>query len=216
MAFPSTSVLDNFTGTNGADLPVYSGNWSTFIYADDLDLEIQGNAATGTGLSSDHHNYWNVGNFGPAAEAFVTISTKPATSGYAGVYVRMANETNYEDMDSYYIGMVTNSGTDGIEYYRVDSGIFTQLGATISQEFTNGDSLGLEINGSTLTGYYKSGAGAWTALATRTDSTYSAAGKIGIECTDTTVRLDAFGGGTVVAAAAQVPKRYQMQALLAQ
>jgi hypothetical protein len=51
--------------------------------------------------------------------------------------------------------------------------------------------------GSTITIYRKTG-GVWSSVKTCTDSTYSSAGKIGLETQGTTARLDNFGGGTVV------------------
>jgi RHS repeat-associated protein len=59
-----------------------------------------------------------------------------------------------------------------------------------------GDKLGFRAVGSTLTAYHYTG-GAWSSVASRTDSTY-ASGYIGLESYSTSWTLDDFGGGAAV------------------
>jgi hypothetical protein len=82
--------------------------------------------------------------------------------------------------------------------YRVDDNSNTLLGSSFSQAFTDGDSIGITHVGSTITIYFKSGAGSWTSLGTRTDGTYTGAGRIAIGGFDSTsLTFDDFGGGAL-------------------
>lgn len=197
MAFPSTSVLDNFTGTDGTDLPVYSANWQATPTGGSA-LEIQANAATGTSAGGNNTNSWAT-DYGPDCEVYVTINTKPADGNVILLLARGQQTTSLLTADGYALRFVQNAGTDTFVIQRITNGAATSLSSTFSQEVTNGDSIGLEIVGNTLTAYYKAGGGAWTSLGSTTDSTYTAAGKIGMLTSSTGVRLDAFGGGTYVA-----------------
>lgn len=194
MAFPTTGVLDSFTGTNGTDLPVYSSNWSS-APTGGVTLEIQDNAVTGTSAGSNNTNSWAT-TFGPDIEAYVTITTKPADGNIVLLLARGTQETSLLTADGYCLRFAPVAGTDTLTIQRIDNGGQTSISSAFSQEVSNGDSIGLEIVGSTLTAYYKPSGGNWTALGTATDSTYTTSGKIGLFTTSTTIRMDNFGGGT--------------------
>jgi hypothetical protein len=90
-----------------------------------------------------------------------------------------------------------NSGT--LRYFRLDDNVSTILGADETVTLGVGDSLGLEIVGSTLQAYKKTG-GTWSvACPSRTDSAYASAGNIGLGADGTATRLTDFGGGTIPA-----------------
>jgi hypothetical protein len=86
----------------------------------------------------------------------------------------------------------------------MDNDSLVGLGSAIvpPAPYALGDKLGLECIGSTIAAYVFQ-SGAWSQLGTRTDSTYSAAGKIGVRLSDagSNSRIDDFGGGTVVGGA---------------
>lgn len=197
MAFPTTSVLDSFTGTNGTDLPTYSANWVVMTNA--TNLEIQSNAATGTSGAGNNANTWTT-TFNADCEVYGTVTTKPSDNDVIILLARLVQAGDLATVDGYGLRWLALSGTDTLDIFSVTNGAITSIGAAVGQEITNGDSFGLEIVGTTLTCYYKSGAGAWTSLFSRTDSTYSAGGKIGLYCDGSVVRLDEFGGGNYVAA----------------
>jgi hypothetical protein len=188
VSFPTTPILDTFTGTDGTDLPAYSANWA------DIGLgawEIQGNAATGTagGINVQSWNH----TYGPDSEVYGTISTKPPDGGFMSMGLRQGSGNGYA------VEVDPLAGTDNVLLLRIDSGVSTGL-ATFSQELTAGDGLGASMVGSLLTAWHRSGAsGAWTAVGSTTDTTYTAAGTLSItNFADTTVRLDNFGGGSIV------------------
>ena len=64
-----------------------------------------------------------------------------------------------------------------------------------------GDSIGMSMVGSTITVYYKASGGSWTSLGTRTDSTYTAAGRLQLgqwlSSSGVASTIDNFGGGAI-------------------
>ena len=160
------------------------------------------NAATATVNAASNVDYWGASNFGPDSEAFFTLAVAADSDLEMGVFLRLVQEGSGATADGY-LCAVQELATDATGHYRLDNGATTLLGATIAQEFANGDALGEEIIGSTLQAYRRPSGGSWATLGTtRSDSAHAAAGKLGLLITSTTARLDAFGGGTVVAAGA--------------
>jgi len=204
-AFPTTSVLDAFTGVDGTDLPVYSANW-TNLDSGYNPMEIQSNAATATIDSTDNGAAW-VGNVGADTEVFVTFGTSSTVGGLIAILVRLNDVntgTNYQ-FDGYGLE-VLEGATDSVQHYTITNAVWTVIGSAISQEFADGDALGLEATGAnptSLQAYRKPSGGSWAALDTaRTNSDWDGVGRIGLYTSDTVARLDDFGGGTVVAGGA--------------
>ena len=78
MAFPESSILDNFN--RGDEGPPLSSDWTEMGHVSD-GLEVVSNEAEGeTGFSAACTEYWNPATFGPACEAYVTISDMGVTS----------------------------------------------------------------------------------------------------------------------------------------
>lgn len=201
MAFPTTGVLDNFNRTAST----LGANWSH--------IHLYGTGECGANGTQAYHNvaqyaaytmqHWSAATFGADCEVYMTIATKiTATDDTSSIVARCTNNTDISTMDGYQVSVLTQAGNDIVTIERIDNGTIVQLGASIAQEISNGDSIGLECIGSTIKAYYKASGGSWTELGSRTDATYGAAGYIGFYATSTTVtwRYDDFGGGTVVAA----------------
>lgn len=199
MAFPSTGVLDTFDRANSTTS--LGANWTADAYG-----EGQGSLGviSNTAYSSDattRSNFWNVADYGPDVEAHCTLST--ASSDYIGLGIRLQDTGGAGgDVDGYAVEFQTTS----IRVYRLDNTGFTQLGATItiSPALANGDGVGAEMSGTTITVYKRVG-GTWTSEGTRTDSTYSAAGKIALQIDLNTTRVDDYGGGTIVTSIFPLP-----------
>ena len=190
-AFPTTSVLDAFNRANEGPPP--SSNWTTGIDGGTGSFTVTSNEArlTNGTLSSA---YWNAANFGPDVEVYATIGS---SIGPSRLHFRIQQEGT-AGHDGY--ALLAYTPTNELYIYRIDNGTQTQLGAAISQTISSGDSFGVSMIGSTITIYYKVGAGAWTSLGTRSDGTYTSAGKIGMAAFDNAeIRIDNFGGGTVTA-----------------
>lgn len=190
MAFPTTPVLTTFAGADENPLSE-GGNWPANVDTDDADLQILSNQAAGTGAGINSM-YWTT-TYGPDCEVYVTVPTVGAGDVASLVYLRIAGQGTATP-DGYQARVIMDFGSPHVCLInRMDDGAFTQLGANVEDgTWSNGDQLGMSAIGSTLA-LYRNG----TALGTRTDATYSAAGKLGLGCTTTTPRFDSFGGGSI-------------------
>jgi hypothetical protein len=199
MAFPTTSILDDFNRANG----LIGSNWSndTFNYgATATAMTVNSNQATPENASYGEV-YWNPSTFGPDSEAYGTVAVLPHEGGDMGLSI-CVQSPDTTGADGYRLIYKRLAGTDTVEIRRVDNGNNpgTLIGSIASQEIAAGDSLGLEKIGSAVKGYYKAAAGSWTQIISGTDSTYGT-GFIGLYSFSTgqNGRWDNFGGGTVVA-----------------
>jgi hypothetical protein len=209
MAFPTTGVLDNF---NRADAPL-GASWSQgpLNFAANAGLTIASNVVARGTQASDFRqdSYWNPSTFGPACEVHCKITTVDTVDGQGiTLFARFVN-IGSGTSDGYGLG-VEGDGTNMARWViqRYTNGAWeANLGAPVTQTVAAGDSVGLESVGSTLNAYHKPAAGSWTLLFSRTDATYAAAGNVGLSMAGTTVRVDDFGGGTlIVPISARVPK----------
>lgn len=183
----TTSVLDAFDRANSGSL---GSAWSD-LFGLGTRWGIASNLAAPQSVQAA--DYWNAATY-TDAEAFATITTKPANStGSFSLFLRAANVGSTSTLDGYAITIYPLTGTDLIRVLRLDNGAPTTLGADISQEITAGDVLGAQIIGSTIYVYLNG-----TEIASRTDSTYSAAGYIGMVSAETTTRINDFGGGAYI------------------
>lgn len=183
MAFPTTSVIETFTGTNGSLL---DSDWTTLSGANPP--RITNNQAGNNGASGAYVGaYWDVETFGADCEAFVTIAV---ARDYVGVYARL-NPVNDDSYQASWSGSnLTLQLNSGGGQSQLDS-------ATVSQ--VDGQKLGIECVGSTIKVYTDTGGG-WVERLSAVDTTLSGAGNIGWDLFDgsSQTRVDDFGGGTVV------------------
>jgi hypothetical protein len=215
MAFPTTSVLDTFAG--GPENPLAT-NWSGVLWPDYFNGHMKRASGTATGQTATVGSSWYDidTSLGADTEAYIEVDAENWSSGEHGMlFVRCKVDSgalgDTSVLDGYLLDLADRggSGSDEFEIERLDNGSATVLGATVSGlTLASGDQFGIEIIGSTIKGYYKVGAGAWTEKISRTDSTHSGAGAIGMLCEGDNTDLDNFGGGTVVGAAAASPGMY--------
>ncbi len=206
MAFPTTGILDTFTGAD--ENPIVT-NWTVKIRPTDDNLKRLSNTLQNEFQGGIGSGWYDISTYGPDSEVWATVTTKGPTNGdQIRLYLRLV-DVGLSTVDGYEARLVSvDAGTDAVRIFRLDNGSSSQLGVDISQEFTDGDGFGFEAIGSTLAVYRKS-AGVWTLLDTRTDSTYTAAGYLGVQFTQSGVGspvLDDFGGGTVVVGAAPLTR----------
>jgi hypothetical protein len=196
MAFPTTGVIDNFNRVNEDPLSD-GGKWS--IGPDDFggtnNLRVNGDACW-MGTATSANGYRNDQDYGPDCEVYCTIAAVPTTAIL--LFVRCVN-IGAGTTDGYAV-YFNFSGTDDALICRVDNDSLVGLGSAIvpPAPFAIGDKLGLEVIGTTVAAYVFQ-SGSWTQLGTRTDGTYTAAGKIGLKLSDSgaNAKVDDFGGGTV-------------------
>ncbi len=197
-SFPTTGILDNFNRANTGPPP--SANWSQgpFDFTATHGLQVVSNQlkAAQFGSFTRQDNYWNAASFGPDSEVYATIASLN-TSNEVGLYLR-GSSIGSGTSNGYYLN-IDLAPTATWTMQSITSGSSTTLGSTFNQSLSSGDSVGYSVSGSTLTAWYKPSAGSWTALASRTDTTYASAGRIGVGLagTNTATILDNFGGGTI-------------------
>ena len=186
MGFPSlTTLIDNFNRTG----PGIGSNWTIPTGASAIQITSnQCSAAATTALG-----LWNPATFGADTDAYMTVSTLPVSGQGASVMARCKDISSGGTIDGYF---VTYQHGTGILVRRLDNGSATTL-ASDSTTLVAGQKLGIRCIGSSIQAWYTV-SGTWTAGPSATDSTYSAAGNIGIFLSGTTSRVDDFSGGTYV------------------
>jgi hypothetical protein len=175
MPFPTGStLLDDFNRADGG----LGANWTTAGGAP----VVSSNAfAGGAGANGAR---WTAASF-TLPEVRVTIATVAA---FLSVGWLDGSFNGY--------ALTVDSGATSVSLSVITGGSPTTLGAAFSQTISSGDSLGLQrINATTLEVWYRSGAGAWTSLGTRTDGTHTGATNPLISVFDATARLDDFYAG---------------------
>jgi hypothetical protein len=189
-SFPINGILDNFNRADEGPPP--SASWSSQILPTTSTADPMKTASNFASGSS--------GNFCSQAwastptnnqEAYITTITGAAN--YFGVWVR-ASAINTSGITAYE-ARCRDSGTN-IFLYRWDNDSTRVTLTSVAQTWAAGDSLGMSITGSSISVYFKSGAGAWTlVIGPFTDANYTS-GKIGMGV-EASALLDNFGGGSI-------------------
>lgn len=185
MAFPETGILDDFNrGDEGPPMTDWTDQQSG--------LEVFSNQTRSD--SGGSRSFYTANTYGPNSECYATADI---TSGSWGVWVRVKEiGANYDGYEGY-----AQEATNEVELYRIDDAGFTELGSGVAFTWANGDSLGMDIIGDALKVYVNDGGAGWVEKRSETDATYGAAGYTGLFLSDTTIRVDDFGGGTIGAVA---------------
>lgn len=195
MPFPTTPILDTFTG---ADENPITTNWTCPLWSTDGNLRRLSNALTKPGASFDS-GYYDLATFGPNCEIWGTLVTKTTTDlDYIRLCARMT-DAGTATPDGYSLHVETRAaGNDKWTITRIDNGGPVPIGVSPEQEVANGDGIGLSIIGDQLEAWHRA-SGIWSLLFTRTDSTYSTAGYLGVDMKGGagTIVFDDFGGGTI-------------------
>jgi hypothetical protein len=203
MAFPTTSVLDSFNRSNGG----LGSNWTNPDYVGNNPPQIisnEWNPQETTGAYSG--SYWNVSQFGPNCEVFVTIAnTDAATHPDEAFYLIIRGvDMGINNIEGYEIA-ISGGGYWQITEYGDGSGGHpgsVEL-ANHSQAVSIGDGFGLHIHdegdGVHVDAYYKPSAGSWGLLFTGIDAnnTWTTAGYISCGA-KRLVKFDDFGGGNYI------------------
>lgn len=194
-AFPNTGILDNFNRSNEGPPP--SSNWEDSADPDCLAVVSNRAASTNAGADDDYAwNKWDGGTYGPNAEVYFTIVTRPALN--KGFLVSMVDSTTG---DGYGFDLFNTGASEvSITIYRIDEWAYTTLGSVITgADVDAGDKIGLQKNGSNVIVYKDIGAG-WVEVGSRTDSAHSySTYSLVLENYDGSFDLviDDFGGGTI-------------------
>lgn len=191
--FPTTPILDTFTGADGTSPP--GDNWTNNVAGTGNGLKIMGNRCVGAATGWTYDNaYWHAANFGPDCEVYCDIAKLDVNDDVVTVRARIQDEGS-SAVDLYQFHARSRATeTDPWRFYVCVNNTFTQIGTDILQEVGTDEKIGLEIIGTTLTGY-RWVSGAWTVMGTRTHTAISGAGKLGLELRKDSA-ADNFGGGT--------------------
>lgn len=192
MAFPTTSVLDAFTG---ADEDPIATNWSGPTRPTGGQLRrVSNQLARQVAAGTSYHSYYDISTFDADCEAWMTVATVP-TAGGCSVTARIVNPNA---ATVHYYQFTFTAGT-GWRMFVVTNNGYTQIGSTVaSPAMANGDSIGIECVGSSIRGHHKTG-GSWSQIMAVTNSTIATGGYIGVELHDDSAqRADDFGGGNIV------------------
>jgi hypothetical protein len=130
-------------------------------------------------------------SYGPDGQVWVRVSVAPGDGAGARLYARL-QAPGSSAVDGYMLRFNQVAGTDQVLLVRIDNGALVTL-ATANVDIAAGDRLLLRLVGSTIEAWRQTASG-WSRLAQAADSTYPAAGMIGVALRGTTGRLDDFGG----------------------
>lgn len=181
-----TTVSDNFTRANA---PTLGANWSSQTASS---FGIVSNAATDQGGFSSAADFWSANTFGANQFASVVITT--VNSGnWGGPIVRASNAANT------YYSFETNgvSGTGNTYIRKNIAGTVTEILA-IATTVANGDTLELDISGTTLTAK-KNG----STVGSVTDAAISS-GFPGLTCYGGTDTFNTWSGGDLASNSASI------------
>lgn len=196
--FPTTAILDNF---NRSDETPVSTNWTNGVTGTG-ECDLVGNLLTGAN-SGTEDCYYNVSTFGANQEVFVSLpnATTHANDVNLRVFMCLQDGIGTATVDGYGFRYrkVTGASNDIIQMFKMTNAGFSNLGTAHTEEFSDGDQVGMSINGTTLTLYYRSGGtGSWVQVDQTTDSDHSCGStNLGILLADPTHDADDFGGGNI-------------------
>ena len=192
-SFPVNGILDNFNRANEGPPP--SASWGGIIETGNNGLRVLSNQLVSNGAIAS--GYLST-TYGPDTEAYYTLGDN---GDRQCLCIRLASVGTASPTG--YCVMV-NVIAGALQLFRIDGGIGsrTQLGSNVTETFSIGDKVGITVVGSTLTMYYAPvSTGVWGAVGTpQTDSTLTAAGKIGLYSIDATTgngAMDDLGGGSL-------------------
>src|ERR1035437_295444 len=137
MAFPNKSVLDNFNRAG----PALGANWTT-ISGDTASVIASSTVLAASSRAATDGVYWNVAQYGPDCEAYITVPTINVASLGVWLFVRSnAAQTTYCYIS--YNATSTSAGTFAIG----DAGAsHTYTGVA----FVAGDKFGIQAIGNQL------------------------------------------------------------------
>ena len=206
MTFPTTPVLDDFTGPAGKDV-----DFSTISATGTLnDVWLDGAGAAVNPFPNTGKyvwSYWNRSPYGPDAECYLTIKTRMreleaellAAADVFRVGVRVSQQGTAQ-----HSGYYTSVKADGTWLLlRLTNGANNTMATRPGFTLVNvGDKIGVQAIGSVVSAWHCPAGGSWVEMLTydtAADSVkYTAAGMLAIEFGQAGSELDDFGGGVYV------------------
>src|SRR5688500_9914567 len=192
-ASPTVSVVDNFNRANGTLAPPWENN---FFGAGQL--EVNDNAARSGHSTNYRGSRWSsAGTIGPDLEVFATIAEPHADGREMNIDWRTSTTSDTR----YILSLQRRAGSDNdtLQVEKALNGSYVPVGPAISLgfDFAAGDAVGIRTVGSTITVHYKRADGAWTVLASRTDTSIQSAGRVTFYIEGQPGKWDDVGIGTL-------------------
>lgn len=193
MAFPTTAILDTFNRAN--ENPI-GGNWTNNALNEGANnqLKIVSNQCQAVTVGTSCEAYWNASSFTGDKEAYFKVITKPGNGQRFEIgFLQSPGTSNYVGYRALFID---NSGTgnDTVIINRTDTPATDVQLASVTNEFSANDILGISISASGVIKVWQNG----NQIATATDTTYTGAFYIELGIRDTTGVVDDFGGGVII------------------
>jgi acid phosphatase type 7 len=190
-SFPSTPVLDDFKRSTGA----LGSNWQSPSLADPGTVSISASGLTASS-SQAGSALWTAGTFAADQEAYLTLPVLPAESHFVQLAARVSGSSS---TTSCYLLRVTPSTSTWDLRRKVNGAASTSI-KTFKAPLSAGDTIGLEVTGSTLTALYRAQGQAWRAVGSATSTSVPGSGTIGFTLGDNVGRGGSFGGGATTTA----------------
>jgi hypothetical protein len=187
-AFPFGALLDD---ANRANVSPAGAPWTTGINSATVGLKVVSNQLAQ--VSGSFTNAAIPGPYGPDVDVWVQVPVLP-TSGYVFLSARMLTPTS--NWNGYGLVWIPGATQDQYILRRYTNATPTLLLNAGIGKVAAGGWIGMRVKGSTITAYSSADGSTWVQQNLVTDSTYTAAGAIGMELGDATVRADNFSAGT--------------------
>jgi hypothetical protein len=201
-AFTDPPLLDNFNRANQGPPP--SSNWGNKINGTDISgLTVTANEMRRATTPSGHGSaWWNVTTFGPDVAVAGFLPDASTSSGnWVNLYLRLQS-VGTSAVDGYFCNFEPD--TQIIRVYRYNNDGNVLISDTVSFDLAQNDAIGCEAIGQTITAWVNTGSG-WQSIVSAIDSTYGAAGHVGVQMSNASYALDDFraetltgGGGGIV------------------
>jgi hypothetical protein len=195
---PVTPLLDAFTGSPNSGPP--DSNWTHMIVSSTNSTSNLYIVSSGqvTGYSGTNADYWNLGNYGPNSEDWITVAHKPTADQdpvVLGLRFQNPGLSTASGYQAYYI--FRSNGHDQWKIIaRTNGTTSSTLASANSPTLNAGDEILFRAIGTTIE-LWRLDAGTWTKILSATDTTFKNAGYLNLTTRDNAVRLTNFGGGTL-------------------
>jgi len=206
---PTTGILDNFNRANENPLQAAAGWGEDFSNTSELRV-VSNQCANQAGSLFVGDNRWATG-VNADCEAYATLAVLgTGLDEGVGIAVRIQNPSSTADTWDGYEALLFTSyvaaaflpilhvggGANGYVIFRRITNDAVDYTFSESRKVAAGDRLWLHASGDVLTTYHDQGAG-FEQVIQHTDSTYNAAGLIGLRIRRDSARADDFGGGNI-------------------
>jgi hypothetical protein len=184
---PSTGLLDSFTGAPGA----LSASWQSPALSDPGTVAIASSGVT-AGSTAASSATWSATTFTANQEAYLTVPVLPRSGDFIQVIGRL--DKLGATGESCYLLRVTPSTSTWDVRKKISGATSTSI-RSFNAPFAAGDSMALQLVGSTVNVFRRPAGGSWSLVGSATDTAITGAGYLAFTLGDTTARGGSFGGG---------------------